>query len=154
MTLIIDCHGHYTTAPAPHNDWREAQKAAAEAAAKAEAEAAKKAEKAALLAQVAALKKAARGEKPSVRQNPGERIVIHVTYCRTAMAPLENYDAVLPKDMFEEKPLLANLIGRNQLAGMVAYQRTRGICISFVGSGSSEETFVPSPDPGGHPPGG
>ena len=28
MTLIIDCHGHYTTAPAPHNDWREAQKAA------------------------------------------------------------------------------------------------------------------------------
>ena len=28
MTLIIDCHGHYTTAPAAHNDWREAQKAA------------------------------------------------------------------------------------------------------------------------------
>jgi 4-oxalmesaconate hydratase len=28
MTLIIDCHGHYTTAPAPHNEWREAQKAA------------------------------------------------------------------------------------------------------------------------------
>ena len=28
MTLIIDCHGHYTTAPAPHNDWRDAQKAA------------------------------------------------------------------------------------------------------------------------------
>jgi len=28
MTLIIDCHGHYTTAPAPHTDWREAQKAA------------------------------------------------------------------------------------------------------------------------------
>ena len=28
MTLVIDCHGHYTTAPAPHNDWREAQKAA------------------------------------------------------------------------------------------------------------------------------
>ena len=26
MTLIIDCHGHYTTAPAAHNDWREAQK--------------------------------------------------------------------------------------------------------------------------------
>jgi len=26
--MIIDCHGHYTTAPAPHNDWREAQKAA------------------------------------------------------------------------------------------------------------------------------
>lgn len=26
MTLIIDCHGHYTTAPAPHNEWREAQK--------------------------------------------------------------------------------------------------------------------------------
>src|SRR5947209_5142581 len=26
MTLIIDCHGHYTTAPVPHNDWREAQK--------------------------------------------------------------------------------------------------------------------------------
>lgn len=31
MTLIIDCHGHYTTAPAPHNDWREAQIAAFEA---------------------------------------------------------------------------------------------------------------------------
>ncbi len=30
MTLIIDCHGHYTTAPAPHNEWREAQKAAFE----------------------------------------------------------------------------------------------------------------------------
>ena len=28
MTLIIDCHGHYTTAPEPHNAWREAQKAA------------------------------------------------------------------------------------------------------------------------------
>ncbi len=27
-TLIIDCHGHYTTAPEPHNAWREAQKAA------------------------------------------------------------------------------------------------------------------------------
>jgi 4-oxalmesaconate hydratase len=26
--MIIDCHGHYTTAPAPHNDWREAQKTA------------------------------------------------------------------------------------------------------------------------------
>ena len=28
MTLVIDCHGHYTTAPAPHSDWREGQKAA------------------------------------------------------------------------------------------------------------------------------
>ena len=28
MTLIIDCHGHYTTAPDAHNDWRERQKAA------------------------------------------------------------------------------------------------------------------------------
>ena len=28
MTLIIDCHGHYTTAPPAHNDWRDAQKAA------------------------------------------------------------------------------------------------------------------------------
>ena len=28
MTLIIDCHGHYTTAPAPHNEWRAAQVAA------------------------------------------------------------------------------------------------------------------------------
>ena len=28
MSLIIDCHGHYTTAPAAHNEWREAQKAA------------------------------------------------------------------------------------------------------------------------------
>ncbi|MFW2851944.1 amidohydrolase family protein [Sphingomonas sp. TX0543] len=28
MTLVIDCHGHYTTAPAAHNEWREAQKAA------------------------------------------------------------------------------------------------------------------------------
>lgn len=28
MTLVIDCHGHYTTAPEPHNLWREAQKAA------------------------------------------------------------------------------------------------------------------------------
>jgi 4-oxalmesaconate hydratase len=28
MSLVIDCHGHYTTAPAPHNAWREAQKAA------------------------------------------------------------------------------------------------------------------------------
>ena len=26
--MIIDCHGHYTTAPAPHNDWRDAQLAA------------------------------------------------------------------------------------------------------------------------------
>lgn len=28
MTLIIDCHGHYTTAPPAHNEWREAQKSA------------------------------------------------------------------------------------------------------------------------------
>lgn len=26
--MIIDCHGHYTTAPPSHTDWREAQKAA------------------------------------------------------------------------------------------------------------------------------
>jgi len=26
--MIIDCHGHYTTAPEPHNQWRELQKAA------------------------------------------------------------------------------------------------------------------------------
>lgn len=26
--MIIDCHGHYTTAPAPHNEWRERQLAA------------------------------------------------------------------------------------------------------------------------------
>jgi 4-oxalmesaconate hydratase len=31
MTLIIDCHGHYTTAPAPHQEFREAQIAAFEA---------------------------------------------------------------------------------------------------------------------------
>ena len=28
MTLVIDCHGHYTTSPAAHSDWREAQTAA------------------------------------------------------------------------------------------------------------------------------
>ncbi len=28
MSLIIDCHGHYTTVPAGHSDWRDAQKAA------------------------------------------------------------------------------------------------------------------------------
>ncbi|MEO6361449.1 MAG: amidohydrolase family protein [Sphingomicrobium sp.] len=28
MTLVIDCHGHYTTAPRLHSEWREAQKAA------------------------------------------------------------------------------------------------------------------------------
>ena len=28
MSLVIDCHGHYTTAPSAHNEWREAQKAA------------------------------------------------------------------------------------------------------------------------------
>ncbi|PZO56188.1 MAG: 4-oxalomesaconate hydratase [Alphaproteobacteria bacterium] len=33
MTLVIDCHGHYTTAPAPHNEWRDAQKAAFKASA-------------------------------------------------------------------------------------------------------------------------
>jgi len=31
--MIIDCHGHYTTAPEPHSRWREAQKAAFEAGA-------------------------------------------------------------------------------------------------------------------------
>ncbi|WCL53424.1 amidohydrolase family protein [Gimibacter soli] len=34
MTLVIDCHGHYTTAPEPHNEWREAQKAAFKTGAK------------------------------------------------------------------------------------------------------------------------
>ncbi|WP_296676917.1 amidohydrolase family protein [Novosphingobium sp.] len=28
MTLIIDCHGHYTVLPKAHDDWRETQKAA------------------------------------------------------------------------------------------------------------------------------
>ncbi|KQM21542.1 amidohydrolase family protein [Novosphingobium sp. Leaf2] len=28
MTMVIDCHGHYTTAPEPHTAWREEQKAA------------------------------------------------------------------------------------------------------------------------------
>ena len=28
MTLVIDCHGHYTTASEPHNKWRGDQKAA------------------------------------------------------------------------------------------------------------------------------
>ncbi|MEA3002732.1 MAG: 4-oxalmesaconate hydratase [Sphingomonadales bacterium] len=28
MSLVIDCHGHYTTAPAAHDEWREQQKAA------------------------------------------------------------------------------------------------------------------------------
>ena len=28
MTLIIDCHSHYTTAPPAHDAWRDAQKAA------------------------------------------------------------------------------------------------------------------------------
>jgi len=28
MSLIIDCHGHYTTAPEPHDAWRAAQQAA------------------------------------------------------------------------------------------------------------------------------
>ena len=32
MSLIIDCHGHYTTAPTAHNEWRDAQKAAFKAA--------------------------------------------------------------------------------------------------------------------------
>ena len=31
MTLIIDCHGYYTTAPPQHDAWRDAQKAAYEA---------------------------------------------------------------------------------------------------------------------------
>ena len=31
MTLIIDCHGHYTTAPPQHDAWRDAQTAAFEA---------------------------------------------------------------------------------------------------------------------------
>lgn len=35
MTLIIDCHGHYTTAPAAHNDWRDLQKVAFKAGAEA-----------------------------------------------------------------------------------------------------------------------
>jgi 4-oxalmesaconate hydratase len=31
MTLVIDCHGHYTTAPPAHDQWRAAQKAAYDA---------------------------------------------------------------------------------------------------------------------------
>ena len=30
MTMIIDCHGHYTTTPPAHDDWRNAQKKAFE----------------------------------------------------------------------------------------------------------------------------
>ena len=26
--MIIDCHGHYTTVPASHNEWRQGQLAA------------------------------------------------------------------------------------------------------------------------------
>lgn len=28
MSLIIDCHGHYTVVPAAHEAWRDAQRAA------------------------------------------------------------------------------------------------------------------------------
>src|SRR5258708_3202829 len=28
MSLVIDCHGHYTTAPQKHDNWRDAQTAA------------------------------------------------------------------------------------------------------------------------------
>jgi 4-oxalmesaconate hydratase len=35
--MIIDCHGHYTTAPAAHNDWRDLQKAAFKAGSEAPA---------------------------------------------------------------------------------------------------------------------
>ena len=28
MTMIIDCHGHYTVLPKAHDEWREKQKAA------------------------------------------------------------------------------------------------------------------------------
>ena len=31
MTLIVDCHGHYTVLPKAHDAWREDQKAAFEA---------------------------------------------------------------------------------------------------------------------------
>jgi 4-oxalmesaconate hydratase len=37
MSLVIDCHGHYTTAPEPHNAWRTAQTAAFKAGAAAPA---------------------------------------------------------------------------------------------------------------------
>ena len=33
MTLIIDCHGHYTVLPKGHDAWREEQKAAFKAGA-------------------------------------------------------------------------------------------------------------------------
>ena len=31
MTLVIDCHGHYTVLPKGHDSWREAQTAAYQA---------------------------------------------------------------------------------------------------------------------------
>ena len=55
---------------------------------------------------------------PGVRQSPGERIVCHVTYTRLGTTPLEDYSA-LPDQMFEGKPVLARLVGRHDVAGML-----------------------------------
>mmetsp|Transcript_78308 Transcript_78308/g.253646 ORF Transcript_78308/g.253646 Transcript_78308/m.253646 type:complete len:359 (-) Transcript_78308:101-1177(-) len=51
---------------------------------------------------------------PGVRQNPGQRVVFHVTYCRVFMAPLENYDDIedstLDSKNYAER--LRRLLGR------------------------------------------
>lgn len=51
---------------------------------------------------------------PGVRRSPGQRFVMHATYCRVFMAPLENYDHI-PDESIASKPYadtLRRLLGR------------------------------------------
>mmetsp|Transcript_69409 Transcript_69409/g.206774 ORF Transcript_69409/g.206774 Transcript_69409/m.206774 type:complete len:354 (+) Transcript_69409:49-1110(+) len=58
---------------------------------------------------------------PGVRQNAGQRLILHVTYCRVFMTPLENYHHI-PESTIGSKPyapLLRRLIGRgSEMRGM------------------------------------
>jgi hypothetical protein len=51
------------------------------------------------------------------RQLPGERVVLHMTYTRIGLHPIENYDHLDEKWFSDKDPALPGLLGRNIFLG-------------------------------------
>jgi hypothetical protein len=55
------------------------------------------------------------------RTLPGERVLLHATYCRLAYRPLEDYGAVAEKLIEKHGPVMADLLGKNLWFGNRAF---------------------------------
>ena len=66
-----------------------------------------------------------------VRRNPGSRVVMHLTYSRIAMAPLEDY-SVVPDEMVLGDRVREQILGRGHAGAFVGLapdqRRSIGVC--------------------------